>query len=40
MQESKLQVTIDEIFGINQATQGQMYLKSGLSKGKILYKIS
>jgi NADPH2:quinone reductase len=39
IREGKIQVTVDKIFDIDQAAQGHMYLESGQSKGKILYKI-
>jgi NADPH2:quinone reductase len=40
IREGKVQITVDKIFDIDQAAQGHMYLESGQSKGKILYKIS
>jgi NADPH:quinone reductase len=37
---NKLNVKVDQIFSIDEAAQGQKYLESGNSKGKILFKIS
>ena len=39
LQQGKLQVSVDRIFSLEQAAEGHLYLESGKSKGKILYRI-
>ena len=37
--EGKLSITIDKIFSLDAASEGHLYLESGKSTGKILYRI-
>lgn len=39
VQEKKLNVSVDRIFGLDDAAQGHLYLEAGQSKGKILFEI-
>ena len=37
--EGKLSIAIDKVFTMDQASEGHLYLESGKSTGKILYRI-
>merc|ERR1712176_1668860 len=39
LQEGKLNVSVDTVFSLEQASEGHKYLEAGKSKGKVLYKI-
>lgn len=39
VRDGKLNVTVDKVFPLEEAAEGHLYLESGQSKGKILYKI-
>ena len=39
VQEKKLNVSVDRIFGLDDAAEGHLYLEAGQSKGKILFEI-
>ena len=38
VKEGKLRITIDKVFGLDEAAKGHAYLEDGKSKGKILFK--
>ena len=40
LKEGKIQIRVDQIFSLDQAAEGHLYLESGQSKGKILYRIT
>ena len=40
VKSNQLKVKVDQIFSIDEASKGHLYLESGNSKGKILFKIS
>jgi NADPH2:quinone reductase len=39
IREGRLHVTVDKVFPLEQAADGHLYLESGQSQGKILYRI-
>tara|TARA_B110000305_G_scaffold174699_1_gene193202 strand:+ start:83 stop:478 length:396 start_codon:yes stop_codon:yes gene_type:complete len=39
IEEGKLKVTVDKIFGLEEAGKAYEFLQSGASEGKVLYKI-
>ena len=38
LEEGKLNVKVDEVFGLDEAKDGHDYLEAGKSMGKVLYK--